>query len=137
MRCGNALNKFRGVATRSARAALLFRLTVVSLPFAFAAPSVDLSLFSPRPRSVPGPARIAALVKNPPAMASLPDSDFEPLNALHRALLKLDAQHFDTPNGWADRLEAADVPCKGSDVSALTRVGGLKHEDVKGIDGLR
>lgn len=126
MGCGNALTKFRGVATRGARAALLFCLTVVSLPFGFAAPSVNLSLFSTRPRSVPGRARIAALVKDSPIMASPAASDFEPLNALHRVLLKLDTQHFDTPNGWADRLKAADVPCKGSDVSALTRVGGLK-----------
>ena len=126
MGCGNALTKFRGVATRGARAALLFCLTVVSLPFGFAAPSVNLSLFSTRPRSVPGRARIAALVKDSPIMASPAASGFEPLNPLHRALLKLDTKHFDTPNGWADRLEAADVPCKGSDVSALTRVGGLK-----------
>ena len=86
MGCGNALTKFRGVATRSARAALLFRLTVVSLPFGFAAPSVDRASYSRGPFSVHPAGDSVLKMHDPLTLSAQYRGEMPDVNVVHTAL---------------------------------------------------
>ena len=136
MRCGNALTKFRGVATRSARAALLFCLTVVSLPLGFAAPSVNRGRFSRRPFGVHPAGGSALKVRHslapPLGMASEPPV----VNVVHAALKALRLRYFMDTKDWADHLSEAGVKCTANDLRnivfgshALKHVLGFAEND--------
>ena len=104
MGCGNALTKFRGVATRSARAALLFRLTVVSLPFGFAAPSVDRASYSRGPFSVHPAGDSVLKMHDPLTLSAQYRGEMPDVNVVHTALKALRIGSFMDAEDWADHL---------------------------------
>ena len=116
MGCGNALTKFRGVATRSARAALLFRLTVVSLPFGFAAPSVDRASYSRGPFSVHPAGDSVLKMHDPLTLSAQYRGEMPDVNVVHTALKALRIGSFMDAEDWADHLSEAGVRCTANDL---------------------
>ena len=128
MGCGNALTKFRGVTTRSALAALLFRLTVVSLPLAFGAPSAKPRHYLRQPFGVrPAGAtanNIEVSLSPPLGMASEPPV----VNVVHAVLKALRIGSFMGAQDWAKHLRDAGVHCTANDLTYIVfREPGLKH----------